>query len=361
MYKLHLILKYLRKRRIAWVSLVAVMLCTAMVLVVISVMGGWLRMFRESFHGLSGDVLVSGQSLSGFPHYEEMLEEIRKLPEVEAAVPTIQTFGLINVNNAIRKGVQVIGFPIADIGKVNKFPRSLHRQHLRYVEKADDPKRDLTDEERIDLRAQAERGAANPSFALHDEVPYEQILPKARNVRDWPGMIVGVGVVGIHKDEKGELYRPSGLYEAWAKLTVLGVSDESSSFDLGDKAERNYWIVDDSRTQVWQYDSNTVYVPFDALQKDLGMTASKATNRDGKEILIPARASNLQIKVRPGVNHVEVRDKVAAIVQGVFADHDLDAARFVDVETWEQSQYVWLKAIEKEVVLVTGLFGLISV
>ena len=63
MYKLHLILKYLRKRRIAWVSLIAVMLCTTMVLVVISVMGGWLRMFRESFHGLAGDVMVTSRSL----------------------------------------------------------------------------------------------------------------------------------------------------------------------------------------------------------------------------------------------------------------------------------------------------------
>src|SRR5687767_4119002 len=74
MYKLHLILKYLRKRRIAWVSLIAVMLCTAMVLVVISVMGGWLRMFRESFHGLSGDVIVKGRSLTGFPHYQTVLD-----------------------------------------------------------------------------------------------------------------------------------------------------------------------------------------------------------------------------------------------------------------------------------------------
>ena len=76
MYKLHLILKYLRKRRIAWVSLVAVMLCTAMVLVVISVMGGWLRMFRESFHGLTGDVIVHGDSLTGFPYYQEMLDKV---------------------------------------------------------------------------------------------------------------------------------------------------------------------------------------------------------------------------------------------------------------------------------------------
>src|SRR5438093_1425536 len=56
-----LINKYLRKRRIAWVSLIAVMLCTAMVIVVISVMGGWLRMFRDSFHGLSGDIIETNR------------------------------------------------------------------------------------------------------------------------------------------------------------------------------------------------------------------------------------------------------------------------------------------------------------
>src|SRR4051794_8485297 len=109
MYKLLLILKYLRKRRIAWVSLVAVMLCTAMVLVVISVMGGWLRMFRASFHGLSGDVIVAGK-LAGFPYYQEMIDQITKLPEVDAAMPTIRTYGLINIDNQIREGVQVIAF-----------------------------------------------------------------------------------------------------------------------------------------------------------------------------------------------------------------------------------------------------------
>ncbi|MDB5332062.1 MAG: hypothetical protein JWP03_3213, partial [Phycisphaerales bacterium] len=73
MYKLHLILKYLLKRRIAWVSLLAVMLCTTMVLVVISVMGGWLNMFKNSFHGLSGDLIVKSNSLTGFAYYQEMI------------------------------------------------------------------------------------------------------------------------------------------------------------------------------------------------------------------------------------------------------------------------------------------------
>src|SRR5690349_10146154 len=114
MYKLLLILKYLRKRRIAWVSLIAVTLCTALVLVVISVMGGWLRMFRQSFHGASGDITVTADSMSGFPFYDEMVKGIEALPSVGAgnAVPVVRTFGLIQIQNNGPEGVQVLGYPI---------------------------------------------------------------------------------------------------------------------------------------------------------------------------------------------------------------------------------------------------------
>src|SRR5687767_944996 len=133
MYKLHLILKYLLKRRIAWVSLVAVMLCTTMVVVVRSVMGGWLDMFREQFHGLTGDIVVEGGTLSGFPHYQEMVTRVEALPEVEAAAPTIYTFGLINIANRKSDGVQVVGYPLDKISRINKFPASLHRQHKTLI------------------------------------------------------------------------------------------------------------------------------------------------------------------------------------------------------------------------------------
>src|SRR5829696_7265942 len=126
MYKLHLILKYLRKRRIAWVSLIAVMLCTTMVLVVISIMGGWLRMFRESFHGLGGDLVVTSRSLSGFANYEEIIKQIEALPEVVAAAPTIQTFGLMKINNGRPTAVQVMGYDMPRITRVNDFRESLY-------------------------------------------------------------------------------------------------------------------------------------------------------------------------------------------------------------------------------------------
>jgi hypothetical protein len=114
--------------------------CTTMVLVVISVMGGWLRMFRESFHGLTGDVIVHGRSLTGFPYYDEIIQKIKALPEVQAAVPTLRTYGLININNSIRDAVQVYGYP-EEIATVNDFTESLYRQHQKPSRKSARPRR----------------------------------------------------------------------------------------------------------------------------------------------------------------------------------------------------------------------------
>ena len=54
---------------------------------------------------------------------------------------------------------------------------------------------------------------------------------------------------------------------------------------MGDKPTPNYyWIVDDSRTQIWQFDSNTVYVPFDVLQKIWDGPDAKTPTKDGEKI-----------------------------------------------------------------------------
>jgi lipoprotein-releasing system permease protein len=487
LYKLLLILKYLRKRRIAWVSLLAVTLCTAMVLVVISVMGGWLRMFRTSFHGLSGDVIVEAESLAGFAHYQELIDEIQKLPEVSAAAPVIKTFGLININNRKTTGVQVMGYPIKQIGRVNEFPTSLYRQYTQWIEWADgdpipagerlrlretlglkdirDPgpllalsreerdrlhkalpqagkkiadlrdrlksaqddlqksriQRELNvameadqtmkgllelpeggfagsmdrsiireafgdviedadarmrpnDVERKLAREQAEKHLKNVSFdRIFPAETYKQDFkyanPKAKQqlvdeAANWDGMITGTGVVNIHKDETGKLInRGEFLYHIPVALTVMGVSP-TGKFDVGMKAERNYWIVDTSRTKVWQYDSNTVYVPFEVLQTDLGMQEQKG-EVDGKEVTIPSRTKEVHVRLKPewassARSMITVRDNIKLVVDRVLRGRP-DVPVPPTVRTWEESQAKYLGAIEKEKLLVTFLFGMISV
>lgn len=372
MYKLHLILKYLRKRRIAWVSLIAVTLCTAMVLVVISVMGGWLRMFEESFRGLSGDIIITADD-AGFEDYQAMIDQITQLEEVSAAVPVIRTFGLVNINNQIRKAVQVIGYPIDQIGKVNHFPQSLWRQHQgrlphnRAPEPASARGPWLSAMATLLQREMTSPPATVPSFDPIEGMPYEAFVPRGREeARNRPGIIVGSGVIGLDKTSGWEqrLNPADGqnIYSAWVKLTVVPITTGGAEA-LERPTDRTYWLVDDSRTKIWQYDEKTVYVPFDVLQRDLRMEEFR--DEDG-QLIEPARTTDIHVAVKPGADLELAKKKVRAIVNRVRGlPEDMEDATgvfsFVRVMTWRESQITFISAIEKEKALVVFLFAIISV
>jgi lipoprotein-releasing system permease protein len=205
---------------------------------------------------------------------------------------------------------------------------------------------------------------------------YKDALPRAKvDVSKWPGMIVGVGVVGIHKDpETGMTTGRENLYGAggriplgFVRLTVLGMNDAQRSVNAEAKTERDYWIMDDSRTKIWQYDENTVYVPLDLLQKDLGMDArpGESGNAEDGE---PARVTDIRVGVKDGYDIEAVKPRVKQIVAGVLEQHGLghlaiprESLDYVRVQSWEEVNAKFLGAVEKEKVLVTGLFGLVSI
>ena len=102
MYKLVLISKYLRRKLAPLFAASAVMLCTAMVIIVMSVMGGFLDIFRASAKNLTGDVVVEGAGLQGFTGYVDLVERIKALPGVATATPMIEAFGLVNFGDDAR-------------------------------------------------------------------------------------------------------------------------------------------------------------------------------------------------------------------------------------------------------------------
>src|SRR5262249_32441689 len=138
------------------------------------------------------------------------------------------------------------------------------------------------------------------------------------DVTQWPGMIVGVGVVGIRKDKNGNWDRRTRdpIYEAVVKLTVMGMSAESSDVGLQQGVSHNYWIVDDSRTGIWKYDERWVYVPLDVLQNDLQMAGDPANNE-------PARVTDIEIGLKSGYDMYAIKPKIQKIVESVLADHNI--------------------------------------
>jgi lipoprotein-releasing system permease protein len=205
-----------------------------------------------------------------------------------------------------------------------------------------------------------------------DDKDWAEAVAKLARESRWPGMIPGAGLLEVRKGADGKVHGIADWkYKLWAKLTVLGVGPDGR-IDERNKAESPYRIVDHSRTQMWQYDQKTVYVPFHVLQADLGMGPTEATSRadPDKKIAVPARTSEIHIRLKDGANLMAAKRKIqdavlrvwdAAYEEGLESGALDFSSNPPRVETWEEVSAVWLGAIKKEKLLVVFLFGIISV
>src|SRR5205807_1732014 len=180
----------------------------------------------------------------------------------------------------------------------------------------------MTPEERDELlKVSNDFNWQSAVLSLYRFSDFRRQLPKLRGNVDpgtWPGIILGEGVAHISKNRQGKLEgRSPTLYRVPVKLTVLGIPPGGTGFNIENKSEQPYWVVDDSRTKVYQYDSQTVYVSFEQLQRDLSMTEQKG--EDGS-VAFPARTSEIDVRVKPGVSLDVARDKIDKACQSVIDD-----------------------------------------
>ncbi|MCF7972247.1 MAG: FtsX-like permease family protein [Phycisphaerae bacterium] len=126
MLKLLLWLKYLCKRKLVLLSIAAVALSVALLIVVASLFSGFIQAYEQSAEDLIGDVLL--QSDVAFPHYEVLAHKLETLPEVEAAVSVMLTPGLLHVGKGHVRYVQIFGLDETRLNDMPSLKRSLvHR------------------------------------------------------------------------------------------------------------------------------------------------------------------------------------------------------------------------------------------
>jgi lipoprotein-releasing system permease protein len=366
MYKLHLILKYLRKRRIAWVSLIAVTLCTAMVLIVLSVMGGWLRMFLDTSRALAGDIVIYTPAATGFDHYEEILGDVRNMPQVAAAVPVITTFGMANLDNQFQMAVMVKAYGDLDqVGKVNSFQRSLYREYQEPLKEIENDPALSPDEK---SRRVAQIKATTPNFDKPlDAETYRMYLPGKGgfDTSTLPGIIPSTFI--YRRNAQGGYDRDPFIFHTFITLTVGDLTTVGSS--TPDISSITYWIVDDCHTGFYPVDNNTVYVPFDKLQQALGMVAKTYQEKDASGQWVTHqqldRCSEIQVALKDSVDLLGAQAAIQTMVDGVEGKYP-DLGSVVDsdqmrVDTWYQRQAEFIGAVVHEKVLLTILFGIISI
>jgi ABC-type lipoprotein release transport system permease subunit len=117
--------RYLTRRIMPLLSSMAVMLCTAMIIIVWSVMTGWLGQVTNAGRTFLGDVTIIPPT-QGLPHYEALCEELIKLPEVAAASPQLDTFGLLHLPFDQTEPVQVVGIEPRSYDAVAGYHESLY-------------------------------------------------------------------------------------------------------------------------------------------------------------------------------------------------------------------------------------------
>jgi lipoprotein-releasing system permease protein len=438
MYKLFLCLRYLRKRRIAFFAVAAVCLCVAMVLIVVSVMDGFLQMVRDRSRGMLGDLIVHNRSLTGFPYYEDFIEEIETdmSDRIDEATPVIFTYGVLRYPRTQRTHMaSFVGVKLEETYKVNDFKEGLFYEKYypgtTSFKKQKQPCFGLNEQgewvlppafekawqQWLDSAAQQERENA----PIEEIAPYESPGYFARvTYKDMteqgstgPGM-VGTPyqgtIIGI---ELCARKLPTGEYErAYYRgeevtLTFAPFQATGKLNSLKDAFTKSYRYVDDNKTGVYEIDSTSVYLDFDELQKNVRLDSYNLADDYGGHAF-PARTSQIQLKLKPGVDPVETRDLLekkweaftarkinawreetrkqieqyeqnksdnASQMEEDFWSSGLDVSNrvnqivrrvegplnHVEIVTWEEHQAHIIIPVEKEKILVTILFGVISV
>ena len=137
MYKLFLTIRYLTRKAIVIFPILVVWLCVAMMIIVTSIMGGFVDRVRQANRELMGDVIVESQSRAGWSHYDELAKILGKLDFIEVTTPVVRAYGLFNVGRA-NAPVQVIGLEPVGRAKVSRFQQSLYRQYAAPRDAVDD-------------------------------------------------------------------------------------------------------------------------------------------------------------------------------------------------------------------------------
>ncbi len=390
MYQALLTRRYLTSKVMPLLASLAVVLCTAMVLVVWSVMGGFLAKLVNSGRTLIGDVSIAWPTV-GFAHYDELVGMLESDPEVAAAMPTIETFGQVRLPNGQVQGVLLKGIDGRRFAKITSYESALWWKPI------DAPLN--KDEQRRDMRL-------GPVPLVKGEMTWTQIfenglsMTRREGSAERPAVVLGIEVSGFNAR------RPQGFFDPLIKpkfgadgsveslltfmpvngsVTVSVFPQDSRGGVLGMES-RTFPVANEFHSGLYEADHRTVLLNFDALQSLMKMNVGQRVKpgsgsvqivRDpatGVEKIVtptdlvedPARATAVVVRARATTLEGESAREFASRCRGIYArfaqKHPgaVPEASSILVSTWEDQNRTFIAAVKKETGLVLSLFSFIS-
>jgi lipoprotein-releasing system permease protein len=314
MLKLFLWLRYLRKRKIVFLSIAAVTLSVSLLIVVASLFTGFIKTFEKAAVEAVGDVVITPPM--PLEKYPLLIKRLEQTETVEAATALISGYGMLYLGRGNVRAVEVWGIEPAGRAKVTGFKQFLRRQS---------------------------KSTSEPSF----DVPG---APKEI------GGFVGIGVL-TEPNEQTDEYDYDAAEKTLGEVKVLTTGTVTGQ-ESGDGSRPNFKrqvvrfaIADIVETGVYQFDSGCVYLPIEELRKTL--------YPDEKTPV----ASQILIKLADNTD----TDVALAVIRGVwrtFVQQELDANPYLmtstAINTARQLQSRYIAAYEKQMGVLLLIFGVVS-
>ncbi len=314
MLKIFLWLRYLRKKKIVFLSIAAVALSVSLLIVVASLFTGFINAFERAAVEAIGDVVLT--PLDKFAKYGEFIERLEQTEAVEGATAMLKAQGLLLLGKGNVRAVEIWGIEPVRRAKVMGFDRFLLKQRT---------------------------SGGKPSF---------DIKGPENNL----GGFVGIGVLA-EPDEKTDKYNFDAIEKMFGQQVVLTTGTVSPGDpDSGTRAEVKrrvirFTIADVVETGIYQFDKGCVYLPIEELRKYL---------YPEEELSV---ASQIQIKLAEDTE----ADVALAVIRGVWQsfvkeqlEGDLYLINGTSIKTAKQLQSRFVAAYRKQLWILLLIFGVVS-
>jgi len=309
-------LRYLSKKKIVLLSIVAVALSCALLIAVSSLFTGFINAFEESTSDIMGDVVVAGSGPLKIEKYDQLLKSFKEIESVEAATAVITTQGLLRLASGNVRTVEVWGIDIQSRAKVVNLRQSLIRQSSSSNE--------LT---------------FNPS-----------------GNEDTLGGFIGIAVTNDPDPVTDEYDVETVLKENINKKVALttGVLIEDAAIKGKSRFKRRniaFTITDIFFAGTYEIDKSSVFLPIDKLQKKLYPDIDQPI------------ADQIQIKLKSGsdielaVAQISGRWKSFAKIKLGWSDY---RCSLVSIKTSKQIQEIYVAEFRKQMQVLLAIFSVVS-
>jgi len=302
MLKLFLWLRYLRKKKIVFLSIAAVALSVALMMVVDSLFNGYIEALQKSARAKIGDVFLWPRGIS-IPQYDLFLARLEAVDEIDSAAPFDFGGGLLYLESGDVREVVIDGIQ----------PQREHR---------------FTDWKATLLRQKTAAGLVN--FGVPD-------------YPDADGCWLGINIIAEPNEitDEYDLAEVRKLIGRQVVLTTVNADGKRKVVRLR--------ISDIALTQTY-FGDKTLYLPLKKLSK-IQYGNDSAEHRWATKI-----------KLADGVDAQRMKPVISGLWQQFAAEQfgpDTDVASKMLIRTEQENRHEWYAELHKQMAVVMLIFGVI--